>query len=66
MSQFTPRGEEEVADGVPSRRVSKGVRLLRYKMKEARVERGCSKAEIEEVSCSRHPLPMKFDYVFRT
>lgn len=35
-------------------------------MKEACVERGCSKAEMEEVSCPRHPLPMKFDYVFRT
>lgn len=55
-----------MADGVPPRRVSKGVRLLRYKMKEACAERGCSKAEMEEVSCSRHPLPMKFDYVFRT
>lgn len=52
--------------GTFSRRVSRGVRLLRYKMKEARVERGCSKAEIEEVSRCRHPLPMKFDYVFRT
>lgn len=57
-----------MADGVPPRRVSMGVRLLRYKMKEACAERGCSKAEKEEeeVSCSRHPLPMKFDYVFRT
>lgn len=68
MSQFTPRGEEKTPGGVLSLfcRVSKRVRLLRYKMKEARVERGCFKAEIEAVSCPRHPLPMKFDYVFRT
>jgi len=31
--------------------------LLRYKMKEARVERGCSRAEIEEVSRLSPPLP---------
>lgn len=44
-----------------SRRVSKGdeeegMRTLRYKMKEAHVEGGCSMAEIEVVSCSRHSL----------
>lgn len=59
------RGDAEDG-GALSCRVSKRVRLLRYKMKEARVERGCFKAEIEAVSCPRHPLPMKFDYVFRT
>lgn len=42
--------------------------MLRYKMKEARAERGYCTAEIEggTLSRPRHPSPMKFDYVFRT